>query len=53
MEIKQAEDHAQEAGRSINSVFVVTAYYISPENLEKLTSKKPGAPPAPGGQPKK
>ena len=51
VDIKQAEDNAQEAGRSINSSFVVTAYYISPDNLAKLTSKKPTAPPAPGTQP--
>jgi len=51
VDIKQAEDNAQEAGRSINSAFVVTAYYISPDNLEKLTAKKPAAPPAPGSQP--
>src|SRR5439155_6121295 len=38
VDIKQAEDGAQEAGRSINSSFVVTAFYISPENLEKLTA---------------
>jgi type IV pilus assembly protein PilO len=44
VEIKQAEDAAQQVGRSINSSFVVTAYYISPENLEKLTMKKPPAP---------
>src|SRR5947207_3670200 len=47
VEIKQAEDNAQEVGRSINGAFVVTAYYIAPENLEKLTMKKPAAPPAP------
>ncbi|HKP86329.1 MAG TPA: type 4a pilus biogenesis protein PilO [Blastocatellia bacterium] len=45
VEVKQAEVGAQQAGRSINSSFVVTAYYIAPENLEKLTSKKPAAPP--------
>jgi type IV pilus assembly protein PilO len=45
VEVKSAEDGAQELGRSINAQFVVTAYYISPANLEKLTSKKP-APPA-------
>lgn len=51
VEIKQSEDNAQEVGRSINSSFVVTAYYISPENLEKLT-KAPEAPPAtPAGKP--
>jgi type IV pilus assembly protein PilO len=50
VDIKQAEDGAQQAGRSINSSFVVTAYYISPENLEKLTAKKAPAPPTPGNQ---
>ena len=54
VEVKQAEDGGQEVGRSINGSFVVTAYYIAPENLEKLTMKKPVAPPAaspaaPGG----
>jgi len=44
VEVKSAEDKAQEAGRSINGSFVVTAYYIAPENLEKLTSKKPVPP---------
>jgi type IV pilus assembly protein PilO len=54
VEIKQAEDSAQEVGRTINGSFVVTAYYISPENLEKLTMKKPAAPPpVPGAQPGK
>ena len=52
VDIKQAEDNAQEVGRSINSSFVVTAYFISPDNLEKLTAKKPSAPPAPGTQKK-
>ena len=46
VEVKQAEDGGQEVGRSINGSFVVTAYYIAPENLEKLTMKKPVAPPA-------
>jgi type IV pilus assembly protein PilO len=51
VEVKQAEDVAQEVGRSINGAFVVTAYYISPENLEKLTLRKPAAPPpVPGAQ---
>ena len=45
VEVKQAEDGGQEVGRSINGSFVVTAYYIAPENLEKLTMKKPVAPP--------
>ncbi len=57
VEVKQAEDSGQEVGRSINGSFVVTAYYIAPENLEKLTMKKPVAPPpgtpaAPAGQAK-
>jgi type IV pilus assembly protein PilO len=46
VEVKQAEDSGQEVGRSINGSFVVTAYYIAPENLEKLTMKKPVTPPA-------
>jgi type IV pilus assembly protein PilO len=57
VEVKQAEDSGQEVGRSINGAFVVTAYYIAPENLEKLTLKKPVAPPpgtpaVPAGQAK-
>jgi Tfp pilus assembly protein PilO len=53
VDIKEAEDNAQIAGRSINSAFVLTAYYISPENLQNLT--KPPAPPqpAPGKAPAK
>jgi type IV pilus assembly protein PilO len=51
VEVKQAEDNAQEVGRSINASFVVTAYYIAPENLERLTMKKPVAPPAAGSTP--
>ncbi|HVG22017.1 MAG TPA: type 4a pilus biogenesis protein PilO [Blastocatellia bacterium] len=57
VEVKSAEDNAQEVGRSINASFVVTAYYIAPENLEKLTMKKPvppitadGTPPANQGK---
>jgi type IV pilus assembly protein PilO len=45
VEVKQAEDSGQEVGRSINGSFVVTAYYIAAENLEKLTMTKPAAPP--------
>jgi len=44
VEVKQAEDGGQEVGRSINGSFVVTAYYIAPDNLEKLTMKKPVTP---------
>ncbi|HXF41734.1 MAG TPA: type 4a pilus biogenesis protein PilO [Blastocatellia bacterium] len=51
VEIKTAEDNAQEMGRSINGAFVVTAYYIAPENLEKLTMKKAAAPPPVPGTP--
>jgi len=51
VEIKTAEDNAQEMGRSINGAFVVTAYYIAPENLEKLTMKKAAAPPPVPGAP--
>ena len=50
VEVKSAEDNAQELGRSINAQFVVTAYYISPDNLEKLTMKKPAPPPLTPGQ---
>jgi type IV pilus assembly protein PilO len=49
VEIKTAEDNAQEVGRSINGAFVVTAYYIAPENLEKLTMKKAAPPPLTAG----
>lgn len=49
VEIKTAEDSAQEVGRSINGAFVVTAYYIAPENLEKLTMKKAAPPPLTSG----
>jgi type IV pilus assembly protein PilO len=45
VEVKSAEDSGQEVGRSINGSFVVTAYYIAPENLEKLTMTKPAPPP--------
>lgn len=51
VEVKQAEDGAQEVGRSINASFVVTAYYIAPENLEKLTMKKSVPPPTAVGTP--
>jgi type IV pilus assembly protein PilO len=47
VDVKQAEDAGQEIGRTINSSFVVTAYYISQENLDKLTMKKPAAPAQP------
>lgn len=43
VEIKQAEDNGQEKGRSVNSAFVLTAYYISPANLENLSKKAPEA----------
>src|SRR5215510_3226655 len=49
VEIKSAEESAQEVGRSINGAFVVTAYYIAPENLEKLTMKKAAPPPLTSG----
>lgn len=50
VDIKQAEDNAQQAGRSINASFTLTAYYIAPENLAKLAGKpvetpKPAAAP--------
>src|SRR6185503_1000027 len=44
VQVKQSDDNSQLAGRSIESTFTVTAYYITPENLSKLTSKKPPAP---------
>jgi type IV pilus assembly protein PilO len=47
VDVKVAEEAGQDAGRSINGSFVVVAYYIAPENLEKLTMKKPAAPTAP------
>lgn len=48
VEVKQAQDSAQELGRSIDGRFIITAYYISQENLDKLTMKKP---PPPTGTP--
>ena len=42
--VTQSSDDSQLAGRSVESTFVVTAYYITPENLSKLTAKKPAAP---------
>jgi type IV pilus assembly protein PilO len=52
LDIKQAEDNAQYAGRSVNGSFIVTAFYISPENLAKLTAKPaPAAPPPAAGAP--
>src|SRR5258705_4247187 len=45
VEVKQAEERGQEVGRSVNGVFVVTAYYIAPENLQQLTMKKHATPP--------
>jgi Tfp pilus assembly protein PilO len=51
VDVKQAEDTAQESGRSVNSSFVVTAYYLAPENLEKLTMKKPEGQAAPDAAP--
>ena len=53
VDIKQAEDNAQQAGRSINASFVLTAYYLSPENLAKLANKGTPEPPKGKGQPKK
>ncbi|HXG68685.1 MAG TPA: type 4a pilus biogenesis protein PilO [Blastocatellia bacterium] len=44
VDIKQAEEGAQAKGRSINAKFLVTAYWMSQENLDKLTMKK-AAPP--------
>jgi type IV pilus assembly protein PilO len=47
--IKQASDALQAQDRTIESTFTITAYYIAPDNLEKLTMRKP-APPAGGPQ---
>ena len=46
VQVKQSDDNSQLAGRSIESKFTVSAYYITPENLNKLTAKKPPAPTA-------
>jgi type IV pilus assembly protein PilO len=51
VDVKVAEDSAQEQGRSINGSFTVTAYYIAPENIEKLTMKKPATPLGAAGTP--
>src|SRR5262245_47499971 len=54
VEIKQSQDTSQEAGRTIDGQFTITAYYISPENLDRLTMKTPpvtAAPPAKGAKP--
>jgi type IV pilus assembly protein PilO len=47
--IKQAADALQAQDRTIESSFTITAFYIAPDNLEKLTMRKP-APPAGGPQ---
>jgi type IV pilus assembly protein PilO len=44
VDIKRADEKSQMLGRTINASFKITAYYISAENLEKLTMKKPAAP---------
>ena len=46
VDIKQSADSAQEAGRSIDASFKVTVFYMSQENLERMTAKKPITPPA-------
>jgi type IV pilus assembly protein PilO len=46
VEIKRADEKAQMMGRTINASFKITAYFISPENLDKLTMKKPSTPAA-------
>ena len=52
VDIKQAQDSAQEAGRSIDASLKVTIFFMSQENLERMASKKPIAPSAaqPGKQ---
>ncbi|HUK92145.1 MAG TPA: type 4a pilus biogenesis protein PilO [Blastocatellia bacterium] len=42
--VKQAADNLQLRDRSIEGSFTITAYYISPANLEKLTMRKPALP---------
>jgi len=46
VEIKRADEKQQIMGRTVNASFKITAYFISPENLDKLTMKKPTAPAA-------
>jgi len=46
VDIKRADEKSQMLGRTINASFKITAYYISPENLDRLTMKKPAAPAA-------
>ena len=46
VEIKRADEKQQMMGRTVNASFKITAYFISPENLDKLTMKKPTAPAA-------
>jgi len=46
VDVKRADEKSQMLGRTINASFKITAYFISPENLEKLTMKKPAAPAA-------
>ena len=52
VDIKQAEDNAQQVGRSINASFVLTAYYIAPENLAKLSGGAPKEAAPAANQPK-
>src|SRR5258705_7906968 len=51
VDVKQAEERGEEGGRSIKGSFVGTAYYIPPENLEKLIMKKTAPPPVKPGAP--
>jgi Tfp pilus assembly protein PilO len=44
VDIKRADEKSQLLGRTINASFKITAYFISAENLEKLTVKKPAGP---------
>jgi type IV pilus assembly protein PilO len=46
VDIRRADEKSQAVGRTINASFKITAYFISPENLDKLTMKKPAAPAA-------
>ncbi|PYP87996.1 MAG: hypothetical protein DMF61_07805 [Blastocatellia bacterium AA13] len=46
VDVKQAGDPAQEAGRSIDASFRLTIFFMSQENLERMTAKKPLVPTA-------
>jgi len=52
VDIKQATITSQANGKTIDASFIITAYYISKDNLQKLTNMKPPIPtPAAGAGP--